>query len=190
MSNIDKVTKMAGRQYGNVSNGMILEETFTLGKLLSECGSNVQMILDIIQQAVSVQPMTEFKYKYDDNQVKNSVHIELCGRLTRRLVELENGFNDINERIFCLISIKRILKEVIDSYSQEDDSDAKYNMRACVILYEIIHKTKAENIEITQLPIIKEIVQNISTRNITKDDFVRYDEILCDAGLDWVFGGS
>ena len=175
---------MMGRQFGSHVTNNVLREDILAGN------KAVEKVLQILMEHQNNTPLLEVKYKFDDTKNRlNSMVSQHYDRLSRRVNELEIGFEDIHEKIFCLGSITKVLVDIIDCLDQENANE-KYNLRSCILLHDIIKKTKIENIEWQHVSVIKAIVNDIISRALTKEDFIKYDELLLDAGLDWVYGGK
>lgn len=158
--------------------------------------NNQSEMVSLLKEIVSVQSsgvVIKQKYieKVDDtpslaDHRKTYILTELYQRLNERLVELEEEFQDEYEKLFCLSSIRQKLHDIIELV--RDEKELKYNFRSCVILHDIIKKTKIENINEVHLTIIKKLIKGITGSIITKEQFKIFDKELLDNGLDWVFG--
>jgi hypothetical protein len=95
------------------------------------------------------------------------------------------NYDDVADRIQYL----GVIKDLVQSLKNEMDPDRfQYERRICVMLYDSIHKAKAEKVTKAQAEVWTDVMQVLIRGECDREDWLKLSKQLRTSGLSWIVG--
>jgi hypothetical protein len=150
-------------------------------------------ILSIVEQQ---QKMMEFLVKTeekrhggDDKTMEQGFwffkHKEIFLKLKEYIKKLEDNFDDPYDKIQYLGVIKDFVLQLKKDLNKETYN---FERKLCIVIYDSIHKAKAEQLDEIQLKVLKDSLETLFKGNCTRNDLRVVEKNLRSSGLNWIIG--
>jgi len=121
----------------------------------------------------------------EPDEIWDNRNQETFSKLQTYLDLLSQTFDDVIDRIQYLGVIKDII------YSLKNSLDVefyKYERRICIMIYDAIHKLKAEEMKMDQLDTLNDVFGILYAGRCAKQQYTYVDKALRNNGLSWIVG--
>ena len=139
----------------------------------------LEELLEMLQQSRYAQPEGEHRGFW---RVKYHRKFE---KLEKYMDMLLVNYDDVADRIQYL----GVIKDLVQSLKNEMDPDRfQYERRICVMLYDSIHKAKAEKVTKAQAEVWTDVMQVLIRGECDREDWLKLSKQLRTSGISWIVG--
>ena len=145
----------------------------------NEVKARFEELMELYQQMRFAQPEGEHRGFW---YVK---YHRIFEKLEKYVDTLFMNYDDVADRIQYLGVIKDLFQNL---KNQIDGNRFQYERRICIMLYDSIHKAKAENVTKDQAEVWFDVMRVLIRGECNRDDWLKLSKQLRKSGLSWIVG--